>query len=310
MEYENIEFVDEKHEKFYKEQLEKMKKLGKTDVYYRSTVYTLGISETTRNNFNKIFDIRKGEIIIDSINGAFQTSTSEKVTRMAFSLWNRCNYDSEKERQRRKVSELYNVSEIFCCSYAPYFVEALKIRYPEYFKEYQDYRTISIDVEQNDKNNNFGGYIRINHCANEILGAIEIEEKKKLLLKFCKANGYKLSQIFCDIGYSGKVDNNRMSLKNLVTEVNKGKLQGIVAWNLSQIVRDYSQKTENFLNSINGKIITAEEGVVKDKGRTFETLVSKEMFEKISELMEKKYKEERKKRREESKKDKKQIKER
>lgn len=138
MKFENIEFIDENHERFYNEQLEKMKKLGKTDVYYRSTVYTLGISETTRDNFNKIFDLKNGEIIIDSINGAYQTGTSEKVTRMAFSLWNRCNYDSEKDRQKGKASEYYNVSEIFCCSYAPYFVQALKIRYPEYFREYQE----------------------------------------------------------------------------------------------------------------------------------------------------------------------------
>ena len=54
---------------------------------------------------------------------------------MAFSLWNRCNYDSEKDIENEKVSDKYNVSEIFCCSYAPYFYEGIKIRYPEYTKE-------------------------------------------------------------------------------------------------------------------------------------------------------------------------------
>ena len=54
---------------------------------------------------------------------------------MAFSLWNRCNYDSENDIENEKVSDKYNVSEIFCCSYAPYFYEGIKIRYPEYTRE-------------------------------------------------------------------------------------------------------------------------------------------------------------------------------
>lgn len=112
-----------------------MQALRKTDVYYKSIVYTLGICETTREHFNNIFNLKTGEINIDSINGAYQTGTSEKVTRMAFSLWNRCNYNSKKDIENEKLSSYYNVSEIFSCSYAPYFYEAIKIRYPEYTKE-------------------------------------------------------------------------------------------------------------------------------------------------------------------------------
>lgn len=54
---------------------------------------------------------------------------------MAFSLFNGCNYDSEIDVEKGQVSSNYNVSNIFCCSYAPYFVNALEIKYPEYFKE-------------------------------------------------------------------------------------------------------------------------------------------------------------------------------
>ncbi len=54
---------------------------------------------------------------------------------MAFSLWNGCNYNSEKDIDNEKVSDQYNVSEIFSCSYAPYFYEGIKIRYPEYTRE-------------------------------------------------------------------------------------------------------------------------------------------------------------------------------
>lgn len=77
--------------------------------------------------------MKKGEINIDSLQTAWQTSTSKKTTRLAFSLWNSSNnYDSEEDLENGIVSKRYNVSEIFCCSYAPYFWEAIKIRYPEY----------------------------------------------------------------------------------------------------------------------------------------------------------------------------------
>lgn len=95
-----MKFIDSKHKEFWNNKYKEMEQMGKTDVYYKAIVYTLGICETTRDNFSKIFNLRTGEINIDSINGAYQTSTSEKVTRMAFSLWNRCNYDSEKDIEK------------------------------------------------------------------------------------------------------------------------------------------------------------------------------------------------------------------
>ena len=130
-----MKFIDSKHREFFNDKYKELQRLGKIDVYYKSIVYILGICEVTRNNFDKIFDLKKGEININSINGAYQTSTSEKVTRMAFSLWNRCNYDSEEDIEDERVSLKYNPSEIFSCSHAPYFYEGIKIRYPEYTKE-------------------------------------------------------------------------------------------------------------------------------------------------------------------------------
>lgn len=130
-----MEFIDKEHELFWKEKNLLLQEYRRTSSYYKALVYTLGICETTRNNFNKIFDIENGEINIDSINDPYQTSTSMKVTRMAFSLFNGCNYDSEEDIETGRISSNYNVSDIFCCSYAPYFFEAIKIKYPEYFKE-------------------------------------------------------------------------------------------------------------------------------------------------------------------------------
>lgn len=130
-----MKFIDNKHKEFWNNKYREMEQMGKTDVYYKSIVYVLGICETTRDNFNKIFDLKKGEINIDSLQAPYQTGSSAKVTRMAFSLWNRCNYDSSEDIENENISTKYNPSEIFCCSYAPYFYEGVKIRYPEYTRE-------------------------------------------------------------------------------------------------------------------------------------------------------------------------------
>ena len=124
-----LKFVDIEHQNFYEH---KLKEIGKSDVYRMALIYTLGICETTREHFKDIFDMKEGLINRNSLQEAYQTSTSMKVTRMAFSLWNSNSYDSDEDLENGIVSTHYTPSEVFCCSYAPYFWEAIKIRYPEY----------------------------------------------------------------------------------------------------------------------------------------------------------------------------------
>lgn len=128
-----MNFIDDEHKSFFENKMEELAKLGKKDVYYKSLVYTLGICETTREHFKEIFNINQSEVNLDAIQKGWQTGTSEKVTRMAFNLWNHSlMYDSEDDLENEKNSSSYAPSEIFCCSFAPYFWEAIKIRYPEY----------------------------------------------------------------------------------------------------------------------------------------------------------------------------------
>ena len=143
-----MQFVDDEHELFFINTLRKLHQKQKVDVYYASLVFTLGISKTTRNNFNKIFNMETGEINIDSLQAPWQTETSSKVTRMAFSLWNGCMYNSEQDAENQKTASEYNPSKIFNCSYAPYFYEGVKIRYPEYTREIKDTKTNYLENEK------------------------------------------------------------------------------------------------------------------------------------------------------------------
>jgi hypothetical protein len=129
----NIRFADETHKAFYMEQEQKLK----PDVYLRSLIYTLGMCKDTRRHFDSIYDARERCINTDALTEAWQTGSSLKVTRLAFQLFT----DTMPTAFTGGASNIdeckrYSVSDIFCCSFAPYFVDAISLRYPEYLKHY------------------------------------------------------------------------------------------------------------------------------------------------------------------------------
>lgn len=179
-----MQFVDNEHELFFINTLRELHKKHKIDVYYASLVYTLGINETTRKNFSNIFNMETGEINIDSLQAPWQTNTSSKVTRMAFSLWNGCMYNSEQDAENQKIASEYNPSEIFNCPYAPYFYESVKIRYPEYTREIkQTQQSKQINPLENEKarektmNNTV---ISKSVKPHKIVRTLNLEEQQKL----------------------------------------------------------------------------------------------------------------------------------
>lgn len=121
---EPIKFNSEAHELFYKEMLIKT---NQADVYYKSFFYCMGICETTRNHIGDLFDFKEGIIMPENIHQPYQTGTSYKVTRMAYNLWN----DFVEEGAERLSTPSY----LFACEYAEEFHQAIKIRFPEYYRE-------------------------------------------------------------------------------------------------------------------------------------------------------------------------------
>lgn len=129
---ENIIFISEAHEKFY---YEKLKEVRCQDVYHKALVYCLGICNDTRRNINSIYDFKRGLVKPKCLHEGWQTSGSMKVVRMAFNLY--CNGTPSVDDYKKKDEQLeecrkYTVEDIFCCAYAPYFWQAVQIRYPEY----------------------------------------------------------------------------------------------------------------------------------------------------------------------------------
>ena len=122
-----IKFISKQHEQFYHAMLEKS---GNTDSYHRAFFYVMGIAEETRANINQMFDFKKDHINPEGMHGGWQTSGTVRVCHLAFNLWN--GY-TEKEHK-----DDFTPYDLFCCEFAPYFIEGIKLKYPEYCREISD----------------------------------------------------------------------------------------------------------------------------------------------------------------------------
>lgn len=126
-----IKFNSKEHEMFYGEMLNRVKS---DDVYYRAFFYCMGVCPITRKHIEDLFDFQEGCIIPENLHQPYQTGTSYQVTRMAYNLWN--GYMEEGYESSTTPSSL------FACEYAYEFYEALKIRYPEHFREKEEKSSI------------------------------------------------------------------------------------------------------------------------------------------------------------------------
>ncbi|QGZ99267.1 DUF6075 family protein [Dehalobacter restrictus] len=117
----NIRFVGKEHEAFYYNMLDAT---GNTDVYHRAFFYTMGISKETRDHIRSLFDFEENCIKTQNLTAAWQTGGTIRLCRLAFNLWN-----GWTEEGKERYSTPY---ELFDCRFAPYFFEAIRLRYPEY----------------------------------------------------------------------------------------------------------------------------------------------------------------------------------
>lgn len=119
-----IRFVDREHRDFYTRMLAKTRN---SDSYHRAFFFTVGICPETRNSVNRLFNFKENGIRPEGLDEAWQTGGTRRLCRLAFNLWNGWTQDGAEN-----LSAPY---ELFDCGFAPYFMEAIKLRYPEYCHE-------------------------------------------------------------------------------------------------------------------------------------------------------------------------------
>lgn len=123
-----IIFYDEMHKTRF---VTLAKKIENLDVYHKSLIYLIALNVDCYRNINDIYDIKNDVIKKTGLKKGWQTSTSKRATRLAFNLWNDTTSDNEKQKTN---AEEYSPCNIFCDPNAKYYIQAIKIRFPEMFE--------------------------------------------------------------------------------------------------------------------------------------------------------------------------------
>lgn len=121
-------FKDSDHESSYAEISSRMKCL---DEYHRAAAYLLSLDSVCRQHSTDIFDFQEDLICPESLRANWQTGTSRKTSRLLFNLWNGYNAEGEPIEDET-ASAYYTPEQLFSCSYAPYYWQAIRIRFPDY----------------------------------------------------------------------------------------------------------------------------------------------------------------------------------
>ena len=119
-----IRFRNKAHRDFF---LENMMKCRVNDCYHRAFFYVMGIAEETRNNINAMFDFKTDCIEPEECTADGRQAARSRSATLLFNLWN--GY-AEDGRERYFTPE-----ELFSLEFAPYFMEGIKVRYPEYCRD-------------------------------------------------------------------------------------------------------------------------------------------------------------------------------
>ena len=131
-----IRFRDDEH----KNRFEVLcNRVNNRDVYITTALYLFSLDEDCYNNVDSLFDFKHLYIKLEGLHGGWHTGTSRRTVRLAFNLWNGYCYEDdtytdEKGIKHQLPSSEYTPDNLFCCNLAPYYFEAIKLRYPEYTK--------------------------------------------------------------------------------------------------------------------------------------------------------------------------------
>ena len=122
-----IRFKNTEHEANYNFILDMM---PCSDPERKALAYLFAVDTVCFEHIRELYDFEGDSIKPDTLDKAWQTGTSCKTTRLAFNLYN--SFCSDRfENDLPSVS--FTPVELFCSEYAEYYVEALRIRFPEFF---------------------------------------------------------------------------------------------------------------------------------------------------------------------------------
>ena len=118
-------FKDLEHHQFYEVMIRMTH--SQTDTYRQALFYLLGFTEQTRSHVRDLYDFDGNSICLEGVYKGWQTTSTVKLTRLAFNLYNGYSGDEDRDAARN-----YSPYFMFDTGLLPYFFESVKLRYPEY----------------------------------------------------------------------------------------------------------------------------------------------------------------------------------
>ena len=130
---EELHFINEEHHRFYSSTLKRFLNPAAPE---KALCYCLGIHPAIRWHVDHIYDFSTKQVTPECIHEGWVASAEDPedirtVIRMAYNLYGGTPSVTESDDQLGECQK-YTAKELFGCRYAPYFWEAVKIRYPEY----------------------------------------------------------------------------------------------------------------------------------------------------------------------------------
>ena len=98
------------------------------DDYHKSAAYLMTLDDVLNKHVSEIYDFDERIINSEKIGEGWQTDTSVKTFRLMTNLWN--NRSVDYGDKSLKSSSCYAIAEIFDSEYAPFYWEAIKLRFP------------------------------------------------------------------------------------------------------------------------------------------------------------------------------------
>lgn len=97
------------------------------DDYHKSAAYLLTLDNVLYKHVSEIYDFDERIINSEKIGEGWQTDTSVKTFRLMTNLWNNRSVDNGGTSLS---SSRYAIAEILDSEYAPFYWEAIKLRFP------------------------------------------------------------------------------------------------------------------------------------------------------------------------------------
>lgn len=115
-------------------------------------------------------------------------------------------------------------------------------------------------------------YLRLSKDDGTMSESSSIQTQKEMLTRYCRENGFAISQIYIDDGWSG-TNTNRPSFQRMLSDIEDGKINCVITKDLSRLGRNYLETgsfTEIYFPEHNVRYIAVTDGVDTAKGSTMD----------------------------------------